>query len=134
MLSRAPAAPPAPALQNDRAASSGDTRPAVKYVFPLAAPKGLWNVLLKTVFVGQTQPADKAHAYASVLSPFNGDTVVLGKIGKGTSLADTLLRDRVPGTKILWHAVFLGCARICACKCAVIKSDRQDRTPVVLTL
>jgi hypothetical protein len=39
-----------------------------------SAIRGLWNLALKTVFVGQTQPADKAHAFASVLSPFNADT------------------------------------------------------------
>jgi hypothetical protein len=35
---------------------------------------GLWDLALKTVFAGQTQPADKNHAFASVLSPFNADT------------------------------------------------------------
>ncbi len=39
-----------------------------------SAINGLWELALKTVFVGETQPRDKAHAYASVLSPFNDDT------------------------------------------------------------
>ena len=39
-----------------------------------SAPTGLWDTAMKTVFVGHTQPQDKAHAYASVLSPFNSDT------------------------------------------------------------
>ena len=39
-----------------------------------SAIKGLWELALKTVFVGETQPRDKAHAYASTLSPFNSDT------------------------------------------------------------
>src|SRR5262249_18401092 len=39
-----------------------------------SAIKGLWELALKTVFVGETQPADKNHAFASVLSPFNTDT------------------------------------------------------------
>jgi hypothetical protein len=39
-----------------------------------SAIKGLWDTVLKTIFVGETQPRDKDHAYASVLSPFNNDT------------------------------------------------------------
>ncbi len=39
-----------------------------------SAIKGLWELALKTVFVGETQPADKAHGFSSVLSPFNANT------------------------------------------------------------
>jgi hypothetical protein len=39
-----------------------------------SVPNGLWDLALQSVFVGQTQVADKAHAYASVFSPFNKDT------------------------------------------------------------
>jgi len=39
-----------------------------------SAINGLWELALKTVFAGETQPRDKDHAYASVLSPFNSDT------------------------------------------------------------
>ncbi|HUB65808.1 MAG TPA: hypothetical protein VL996_15395, partial [Methylocella sp.] len=35
---------------------------------------GLWELALKTVFVGETQPADMDHGYSSVLSPFNSIT------------------------------------------------------------
>ena len=38
-----------------------------------SAINGLWETAIKTVFVGETQPRDQAHAYASVLSPFNED-------------------------------------------------------------
>ena len=40
-----------------------------------SATNGLWDTAIKTVFVGDTQPQDKAHAYASVLSPFNQDAL-----------------------------------------------------------
>jgi hypothetical protein len=39
-----------------------------------SAIAGLWELALKTVFVGQTQPADSNHGSASVLSPFNATT------------------------------------------------------------
>jgi hypothetical protein len=39
-----------------------------------SAPFGLWDLALQNVFVGHTQPADKIHAFASVLTPFNADT------------------------------------------------------------
>ncbi len=42
-----------------------------------SAINGLWETAIKTVFVGETQPRDKAHAYASVLSPFNQDALGL---------------------------------------------------------
>ncbi len=43
-----------------------------------SAIKGLWEEALQTVFAGQTQPADKNHAFSSVLSPFS--------LGSGTGL------------------------------------------------
>ncbi|WP_049768132.1 G8 domain-containing protein [Methylocella silvestris] len=39
-----------------------------------SAIKGLWELALKTVFVGQTQPSTKPYGYASALSPFNKET------------------------------------------------------------
>lgn len=39
-----------------------------------SAIKGLWELALQTVFVGQTQKDDINHAFASVLSPFNTNT------------------------------------------------------------
>src|SRR5262249_43304160 len=47
------------------------------YTHASAIP-GLWELAFKTVFAGQTQPADKNHAFASVLSPFS--------TGSGTGL------------------------------------------------
>ena len=42
--------------------------------------KGLWELALKTVFVGQTQPAnDPNYAYSSDLGPFNSMT--MSKLG-----------------------------------------------------
>jgi hypothetical protein len=38
---------------------------------------GLWELALKSVFVGETQPQGKDYAYASVLSPFNADALGL---------------------------------------------------------
>jgi hypothetical protein len=43
------------------------------YTHSSAIP-GLWELAFKTVFAGQTQPADKNHAFASVLGPINADT------------------------------------------------------------
>ena len=41
-----------------------------------SAINGLWELGLKDVFVGQTQPqGDPNYAYASILSPFNADAI-----------------------------------------------------------
>jgi hypothetical protein len=42
-----------------------------------SALPGLWELALKSVFVGTTQPQIKEYAYASALSPFNMDALGL---------------------------------------------------------
>jgi hypothetical protein len=41
------------------------------------ASRGLWELALKSVFVGHTQPQTRDYSYASVLSPFNKDSLGL---------------------------------------------------------